>query len=149
MPITVRPLAAQDRDDWEPLWRGYLKFYEYAPTSDKVDGLWDRLMRDAPDLYCLVAEDENGDIIGIVQYLYHPSTLDLRDKCYLQDLFVDPDRRVGGAGRALIEAVYAAAKAYGAYEVYWTTQTFNSVARVLYDRVGDLTPFIKYRKEIN
>jgi hypothetical protein len=46
----------------------------------------------------------------------------------------------------LIEAVYEKAAAADASEVYWMTQHFNSVARVLYDRVGELTPFIKYRK---
>jgi metal-dependent HD superfamily phosphatase/phosphodiesterase len=47
---------------------------------------------------------------------------------------------------ALIEAVYDAAKKADAVEVYWNTQEFNSVARVLYDRVGERTPLIKYRK---
>ena len=46
---------------------------------------------------------------------------------------------------ALIEAVYEKATAAGASEVYWMTQEFNSIARVLYDRVGERTPFIKYR----
>ncbi len=45
-----------------------------------------------------------------------------------------------------MEAVYGAAMKANAIEVYWNTQEFNSDARVLYDRVGDKTPFIKYRK---
>ena len=64
----------------------------------------------------------------------------------MQDLFVDPAARTAGAGRALIEAVYEKAAEADASEVYWMTQQFNSIARVLYDRVGELTPFIKYRK---
>ncbi|MGX1306119.1 GNAT superfamily N-acetyltransferase [Amorphus suaedae] len=66
--------------------------------------------------------------------------------CYLQDLFVSPDVRGSGAGRALIEAVYEAADAAGAEQVYWLTQTFNETARRLYDRVASVTPFIKYRR---
>ena len=66
--------------------------------------------------------------------------------CYLQDLYVDPEIRGTGAGRALIEAVYDAADAAGAKGVYWTTQHFNSQARQLYDRIGKLTPFIKYSR---
>ncbi|MEO0864584.1 MAG: GNAT family N-acetyltransferase, partial [Pseudomonadota bacterium] len=44
----------------------------------------------------------------------------------------------------LIEAVYAAADAAGAPSVYWLTQDFNTQARKLYDRIGTLSPFIKY-----
>ncbi|MBO6520867.1 MAG: GNAT family N-acetyltransferase [Rhodospirillales bacterium] len=145
MPITIRALAPADKDRWKELWEGYLTFYE-APIDDtNTATLWERLMADA-DPHCLVACDDAGRVIGMVQYLFHATTWSAADKCYLQDLFVDPNARIGGAGRALIEAVYEKAAKAGASEVYWMTQQFNSVARVLYDRVGELTPFIKYRK---
>ncbi len=51
-----------------------------------------------------------------------------------------------GIGRALIEAVYAAADAAGKPSVYWMTQEFNYPGRMLYDRVGVKTPFIKYSR---
>ena len=51
-----------------------------------------------------------------------------------------------GAGRALIEGVYKTADKNGTPNVYWTTQHFNETARKLYDRIGDLTPFIKYQR---
>ena len=51
-----------------------------------------------------------------------------------------------GAGRALIEAVYAAADAAGCPSVYWLTQDFSATARRLYDRVAKKTPFIVYRR---
>ena len=66
--------------------------------------------------------------------------------CYLQDLYADPDVRGSGVGRALIEAVYAAADAANAPSVYWLTQDFNHQARKLYDRIGVLTPFIRYNR---
>jgi GNAT superfamily N-acetyltransferase len=145
MTITVRPLAPADRARWQELWHGYLTFYEAPIDDENTDLLWNRLLNDG-DPNGLVACDGNGKIIGLVHYMYHPTCWTVRDKCYLQDLFVDPEARVGGAGRALIEAVYEKAAAANASEVYWMTQQFNSVARVLYDRVGELTPFIKYRK---
>ena len=70
----------------------------------------------------------------------------ITNRCYLEDLFVSPDARGLGAGRALIEAVYAAADAAGADQVYWLTAHSNETARKLYDRVGRLTPFVKYRR---
>ncbi|MEX0695341.1 MAG: GNAT family N-acetyltransferase [Rhodospirillales bacterium] len=146
MPITIRPLSNDDKAQWRILWHGYLRFYEHQISDAQTEELWGRLMTEGHDPHCLVACDNNGAVIGIVHYLFHATCWTVRNKCYLQDLFVDPDARVGGAGRALIEAVYEKAAAADASEVYWMTQQFNSVARVLYDRVGELTPFIKYRK---
>ena len=65
----------------------------------------------------------------------------------MQDLYVDPDARGSGVGRALIETVYAAADANGTPSVYWLTQDFNEQARRLYDRVASVTPFIKYVRQ--
>lgn len=73
----------------------------------------------------------------------------VENSCYLQDLYVDPEIRGTGAGRALIEAVHAEAAKAGATGVYWLTQECNKTARQLYDRIGELTPFVKYTKPIN
>ena len=65
-------------------------------------------------------------------------------KLLLKD--ADPDMRGKGIGRALIEAVHAAAKEVGAGKLYWMTQEFNATARQLYDRLATKTPFIIYQK---
>ena len=70
----------------------------------------------------------------------------MENVCYLQDLYATPESRGTGVGRALIEAVYAAADTAGAPSVYWLTQDFNETARKLYDRIGVKTPFIKYSR---
>ena len=139
-----RPLTATDRDAWEPLWRGYLEFYEAKLAPEVTETTWSRLMRDGEDPIGLCAIDGRGRLVGIVHYLFHRSCWSEGDYCYLQDLFVAPDLRGGGVGRALIEAVYAAADQRGASQDNWLTQHFNDTARRLYDRIGDLTPFIKY-----
>ena len=97
-------------------------------------------------MHCLVAENNVGEMIGIVHYLYHRVTWAVADRCYLEDLFVVEAARGTGAGRALIDAVYAAADARGADQVYWMTQDSNADGRRLYDRVGRVTPFIKYQR---
>ena len=146
MSSRIRKLREDDFDEWKPLWEGYITFYERPVDPSQVTELWQRFHQRDPEVFCFVAMDAKGVLIGLVHYLFHANTTTIRPKCYLQDLFVDPKARVGGAGRALIEAVYDAATEAGAVEVYWTTQEFNSVARILYDRVGERTPFIKYRK---
>ena len=146
MPITIRPITAADREAWDPLWQGYLAFYKTDLAPEITDVTWARLLDAAEDMHCLVAENESGEVIGIVHYLYHRVTWAIADRCYLEDLYVAEDARRTGAGRALIESVYAAADARGADQVYWLTQESNSDGRRLYDRVGRLTPFIKYQR---
>lgn len=143
--VTIRPLAAGDRAGWDALWKGYLAFYESAVPDEVTETTWARLIDPADDPYGYCAVDASGRLIGIVHYLFHRSTWTTSCYCYLEDLFVDPAVRGSGAGRALIEAVYAAAAEKGATRIYWNTQHFNSRARVLYDRVATLSPFIQYR----
>lgn len=146
MAQTIRPLTSADRTAWNPLWQGYLDFYKTELTPDITETTWNRLLDPAEDMFCLVAENEDGEMIGIVHFLYHRVTWAVEDRCYLEDLFVAASARGTGAGRALIEAVYAAADERGADQVYWLTQEFNAEGRRLYDRVGRLTPFIKCQR---
>lgn len=144
--VTVRPLAASDEDDWRRLWRGYLDFYRTTLDEAVYQATFTRLL-DPADEHChgLLAVTDDGPL-GLVHYLYHAHLWRLEPVCYLQDLYVDGAARGRGAGRALIEAVYAAADARGAASVYWLTQEDNRVARRLYDRIGSCTPFIKYTR---
>ncbi|HAD35522.1 MAG: hypothetical protein MK323_07990 [Gammaproteobacteria bacterium] len=45
------------------------------------------------------------------------------------------------------EAIYAAADEAGCPSVYWLTQHLNEAGRGPYDRIGWLTPFIRYNRE--
>lgn len=146
MTITVRQLVATDRGAWMPLWQEYLAFYKTDLAPEITDVTWTRFLDPAEGMHCLVAENDVGEMIGIVHYLYHRVTWAVADRCYLEDLFVVEAARGTGAGRALIDAVYAAADARGADQVYWMTQDSNADGRRLYDRVGRVTPFIKYQR---
>lgn len=144
--VTVRPLRAEDEDAWRMLWKAYLAFYESAVEEEVYASTFARLLGDDPrDFNALVAVCD-GRIVGITHYLFHRHAWRIEEVCYLQDLYADPDVRGKGVGRALIEAVYAAADAHGAPTVYWLTQTFNETARQLYDRIATVTPFIKYQR---
>jgi GNAT superfamily N-acetyltransferase len=67
------------------------------------------------------------------------------DYCYLQDLFVAADRRGGGVGRLLIDAVAGKARALGCSRVHWLTQETNADAMRLYDKVAARSGFVQYR----
>ncbi len=142
----VRPLTKDDHPAWRRMWTAYLEFYETTVTEEVYLTLWERLhSKDSNEFNGLIAE-VNGNPVGLTHYLFHRHGWKVENCCYLQDLYVDPETRGTGAGRALIEAVYAEADAAGAPSVYWLTQEFNYTARQLYDRVAQKTPFIRYNR---
>ncbi len=149
--VAIRALGPADRAAWEPLWAGYLAFYETGVPPATTDTTWSRLLDPDEPMHVLGAfgPDQDGgpdQLLGIVHYLFHRSTWTPGDYCYLQDLFAIPEARGRGVGRALIEAVYGAARDAGASRVYWHTQDGNETARALYDKVADHPGFTVYRK---
>ena len=143
--IDIRPVGAGERAAWEPLWKGYQTFYKVALSAEVNDTTWARLHDAAEPMHVLGAYVD-GTLTGIVHYLFHRSTWTIGNYCYLQDLFVAEAGRGHGLGRALIEAVYAAAQAEGASRVYWLTHETNATARALYDKLADRPGFIQYRR---
>lgn len=146
MKPAIRAVHKEDEVQWRSLWTGYLEFYESSVPEAVYRSTFDRFFSDDErDPRCLVAE--HGDrLTGIVHFMIHRHCWKLGDVCYLQDLFISPELRGSGVGRALIEAVYAEADRNGWENVYWNTQHFNETGRRLYDRVGEWTPFIKYQR---
>lgn len=145
--IVIRPVAAHERAQWEPLWLGYLAFYEKSVPSTVTDFTWARLNDPKDAIEGLIAW-EGERALGLVQYLLHPSTWNMGGNVYLQDLFVVPDARGKRIGRRLIAAVAEASKAKGAAVLYWQTEEFNGTARRLYERVAKRAPFVRYNIEL-
>lgn len=149
--LTVRELTREDLDAWRPLWDGYNTFYgRSGPTAlpEAITAVtWDRFFDPAEPVHALVAE-RDGRLVGLVHYLFHRTTIMIAPTCYLNDLFTDPDARGGGVGQALIEAVYARARAAGSARVYWSTHETNATAQRLYDRVAQKSGFIIYRQDV-
>ena len=146
MSVLVRPLTQSDEAQWRRLWRDYLAFYETEVPEEVYATYFERILGDDPNDYKGLIAEVDGRPVGLTHYLFHRHGWKIENVCYLQDLYADPDFRGKGFGRALIEAVYAAADAAGAPSVYWLTQDFNAEARKLYDRIGQVTPFIKYTR---
>ena len=149
--IRVRAITRQDYSNWRPLWDGYNEFYgRTGPTSlpeSITQTTWERFFSESEPVHALVAE-EDGNVVGLVHYLFHRSTTRLNDVCYLQDLFTASHLRGRGVGRLLIQAVYDAANDRNSSRVYWTTYTTNATARALYDKVAEHLGAIVYSHEI-
>ena len=146
MSITIRPITLSDKSRWLELFREYVIFYKSKVSDEQFELTWQRIHSDF-NIYGLIAELD-GQIVGIAHYMFRPSTWDVEDFCYLEDLFVDPKVRGTGVGRALINELEKIAIAKGSKRLYWTTATDNKVARKLYDKVA-ITDFVQYRILLN
>jgi GNAT superfamily N-acetyltransferase len=150
MSILVRAVTPADYAAWKPLWDGYNAFYgrkdETALPDEITQATWQRFFDPNEPVFALVAE-RDGQIVGLVDYLFHRSTTLLQPTCYLQDLFTVPAERGRGIGRSLIEAVCARAKEAGSKRVYWHTHDTNAAGRLLYDKVAKHAGFIVYSRE--
>lgn len=144
----IRPLHPDDRAAWQTLYQGYQAFYGF---HDRPQEFYDRafarlISGQAGDFHGLVYDD--GGLLGLVHYVFHPNLWRDEGVCYLQDLFTSQEARGKGVGRALIQSVYDAADAAGVPAVYWLTAEDNYAGRMLYDRVGRKSPFIRYNRPV-
>lgn len=142
--LSIRPLAATDEPEWRRLWTLYLEYYESSVEEVVYQTTFSRLLSEEDNEFRGLIAELDGKPVGLTHYLFHRHCWRVENVCYLQDLYVDADVRGTSTGRALIEAVYDAADAEGCPKVYWLTQDFNAAGRRLYDRVGQLSPFIRY-----
>jgi GNAT superfamily N-acetyltransferase len=150
--LVIRPVLQEDFPQWKPLWDGYNAFYGHKDATALPDAItqmtWSRFFDAYEPVHALVAE-RDGQLLGLAHYLFHRSTTSIAPNCYLQDLFTGFAERGKGVGRALIEAVYAQARAAGTGRVYWLTHESNETAMKLYNQLADKSGFIVYRKTLS
>ncbi len=143
--MKIRPLTTQDHVNWMPLWQAYLDFYKHPLPQALTEDVFARLCQ-GEALVGLVAEDENGALLGFMNLVFHPSTWSLTSYCYVEDLLVDPQARGKGIARALFDHAGELAKSRQCDRVYWLTATDNTTARKLYDSIGECIPFVVYNR---
>jgi GNAT superfamily N-acetyltransferase len=142
----IRGVEAADYRAWSQLWQGYLEFYRAQVPETISVKTFNGLVEQLDGMVGLVAVGDDGELVGFAHLVFHPSTWSDTSYCYLEDLFVSPDARGTGVGRALLQATYDEADRRGASNTYWQTQQYNGAARSLYDQIGHPTSFIIYRR---
>jgi GNAT superfamily N-acetyltransferase len=149
--LTIRPVTKADFEQWLGLWLGYNEFYgRFGGTAlpEEITRVtWERFLDAKEPMHALVAE-RGGQLVGLAHYLFHRSTVTIGHSCYLQDLFTVSAARGHGVGRALIEAVYDAARRASSPRVYWQTHESNHAAMALYDQLAEKSGFIVYRRQL-
>lgn len=147
--VRIRAVARNDFDRWLPLWDGYNAFYGRSGATalprDITQMTWSRFFDSYEPVHALVAQ-RGEELLGLVHYIFHRTTIAIEPTCYLQDLFTSAHARGQGVATALINAVYEQAKRAGAHRVYWLTHETNHTAMRLYDQVADRSGFVVYRK---
>jgi ribosomal protein S18 acetylase RimI-like enzyme len=150
--VTVRDLEPGDRAGWDEVWGAYLESYRTTLPTEVTELLWQRLTgtpeQRQPAMGGLGAFDRSGRLVGLAHYVSGPSTWEVRDDGYLEDLAVAPDVQGRGVGRALLEAVILRGRERGWRRVHWITEESNTRARQLYDRIGTRTAYVRYHVEL-
>jgi len=144
MIITFHTYAHIAFPDWRDLWLDYLGLSASDLSETVHQHTYSRVQNNDDALLGLIAVTDRP--VGFAHYYFHPSSYSLTDACTLEDLYVAPQARGLGIGRALIEAVAARAKQAHAPALHWKTRQSNASAQSLYDRLAVRTEFISYRK---
>ncbi len=99
-----------------------------------------------PLAHCHVAQAAAG-VVGIALWFVTFSTWEGRHGIHLEDLYVQPDHRGAGVGRALVAALAAEAVRRGYPRLEWSVLDWNSPARDFYGALGGqpMTEWIPYR----
>lgn len=140
--VEIRPLFPEDRAVWEELLDAYASFYKTAITPEGRQAVWDWIFG-AEEFWSDLAVLD-GRVVGLCQYQLMHRSLSGAKVVYLSDLYVRPDVRGGGVGRAMIDHVIGFASARGITNVRWLTQEFNYAGRKLYDTYRPKSDFILY-----
>lgn len=149
--LRLRNIFQDDFEQWLGLWNQYNEFYgrsgANALSGEITKTTWSRFFDPNEPLHALVA-DSGGELVGIVGYLFHRSTISVASVCYLQDLFTLESARGRGIATGLIGRVTDHARREGCARVYWQTHESNAGARRLYERIAERSGFIVYRKSL-
>jgi len=104
-----------------------LAIYEKAEQSVQTDeiGIAESLFGADATARALVCE-ANGEAIGYAVYFYNYSTWLGRKGIYLEDLYVSPQKRGCGAGKALLKYIARQAVAEGCGRFEWSVLDWNT-----------------------
>ncbi|MFP6860236.1 GNAT family N-acetyltransferase [Pseudomonas sp.] len=136
MPLNIRPATAEDA---ALILRFItdLAIYEKAEHEVKTDAAEIEASLFGPDssTRALICEHE-GQPIGYAVYFFNYSTWLGKHGLYLEDLYVSPEKRGVGAGKALLRhlAQLAVAKGCGRFE--WAVLDWNQPAIDFYQSFG-------------
>ena len=139
----LRPPEAADADAWRHLYRQYCEFYRVNFSDELANTVWGWL-HDADHVLEGLLAVRAGQVVGLAHFRETPEPLAGAHGGFLDDLFVDPEVRGQGIGRALIADIVAKAKSRNWVGVQWLTADDNYPARRSYDQLATRTMWLTY-----
>jgi GNAT superfamily N-acetyltransferase len=139
----VRPEAGH-RAAWDRLYAAYAEFYRVDQTEAMRDRVWSWIHDPGHEVEAFLALDAEGAPIGLAHFRPFARPLSATTAGFLDDLFVDPSARGGGAATALIAAVAEEGRRRGWSVLRWITAEDNYRARAVYDRLTGRTAWVTY-----
>jgi GNAT superfamily N-acetyltransferase len=142
--MALRPARVEDLDEIIALIRALA---DYEQLTDEVtldrDAVREHLFGDDPSASVTLATDDDGTIVGFALWFRTYSTFLGQSGIWLEDLFVRPEHRKRGYGRALIEDLRARTDG----RVEWAVLDWNRSAIDFYDSLGarPVSGWINYR----
>ncbi|PTR44442.1 L-amino acid N-acyltransferase YncA [Rhodococcus sp. OK611] len=100
-----------------------------------VEQITTALFGENPSAFCHVAEEE-GDVIGLALWFRNFSTWDGVHGIYLEDLFVLPERRGAGHGKALLAALAKECADNDYSRLSWSVLNWNAPSIAFYESLG-------------
>lgn len=134
--VQVRPAVPADG----ALIYGFIRsLAEYEKLLDEVEATQDdiagHLFGENPRAFCDIAEAD-GRPVGFALWFYNYSTFRGRHGIYLEDLFVVPEARGLGAGKALLRRLAQRCEAEGLARLEWSVLDWNAPSIAFYDSLG-------------
>lgn len=130
----VRKATSVDLKLIAPLFDAYRRFYR-QPSDLRYARSFLRARLDRKESVILLALDQS-EAVGFTQLYPSFSSVSMARIFILNDLFVAPDARCRGVGSALLAAAADFGKQAGAVRLALTTETSNTVAQSVYERMG-------------
>ncbi len=106
------------------------------------------LFEEGSTVHSLICE-RDGKAIGFAVYFYSYSTWQGRNGIYLEDLYITPEQRGGGAGREVLRHIAREAVAKGCGRFEWSVLDWNEPAIGFYQSLGaePQAEWVRYRLE--
>jgi GNAT superfamily N-acetyltransferase len=135
--MPLRVAVESDLNTVIELIRG-LAEYEREPDSVTLDReeLRRHLFGPHPYAEVLLAETDAGESAGFALFFHNFSTWTGKPGIYLEDLFVRPEHRSKGFGRALLQEIAVIAITRGCGRVEWSVLDWNAPSIAFYGSLG-------------
>jgi GNAT superfamily N-acetyltransferase len=134
--VTIRPARETDVPTILSLVRGLAEYERLADQAVATeDDLRRTLFGPKPSAEVVLAEDERG-VAGFALFFHNYSTFRGKPGLYLEDLFVVPERRGEGIGKALLLHLKDIAVERGCGRMEWSVLSWNEPAVGFYRKLG-------------